>query len=55
MMTLYSRAVDARCHRVRFVLAEKALATRIVEADLLVTVIRFVLMRVWIFRVGTRR
>ena len=34
MMTLYSRAVDARCHRVRLVLAEKALATRIVETDL---------------------
>jgi len=33
MMTLYSRAVDARCHRVRLVLAEKALATRIVETD----------------------
>jgi RNA polymerase-associated protein len=33
-MTLYSRAVDARCHRVRLVLAEKALATRIVETDL---------------------
>jgi RNA polymerase-associated protein len=34
MMTLYSRAVDARCHRVRLVLAEKALATHIVETDL---------------------
>ena len=34
MMTLYSRALDARCHRVRLVLAEKALATRIVETDL---------------------
>jgi len=34
MMTLYSRAVDARSHRVRLVLAEKALATRIVETDL---------------------
>jgi len=33
MMTLYSRAVDARCHRVRLVLAEKALAARIVETD----------------------
>jgi stringent starvation protein A len=33
MMTLYSRATDARCHRVRFVLAEKALETRIVETD----------------------
>ena len=33
MMTLYSRAEDARCHRVRFVLAEKALAVRIVETD----------------------
>jgi len=33
MMTLYSRATDARCHRVRLVLAEKALATRIVETD----------------------
>jgi RNA polymerase-associated protein len=33
MMTLYSRAVDARSHRVRLVLAEKALATRIVETD----------------------
>lgn len=33
MMTLYSRAADARCHRVRFVLAEKALETRIVETD----------------------
>ena len=34
MMTLYSRAADARSHRVRLVLAEKALATRIVETDL---------------------
>ncbi len=33
MMTLYSRAVDARCHRVRIVLAEKALDARIVETD----------------------
>lgn len=33
MMTLYSRATDARCHRVRLVLAEKALETRIVETD----------------------
>lgn len=33
MMTLYSRAEDARCHRVRFVLAEKALDVRIVETD----------------------
>lgn len=33
MMTLYSRAGDARCHRVRFVLAEKALEVRIVETD----------------------
>jgi RNA polymerase-associated protein len=33
MMTLYSRAADARCHRVRFVLAEKALETRVVETD----------------------
>ena len=33
MMTLYSRADDARCHRVRFVLAEKALDVRIVETD----------------------
>jgi RNA polymerase-associated protein len=33
MMTLYSRADDARCHRVRFVLAEKALEVRIVETD----------------------
>ena len=29
MMTLYSRAVDARCHRVRLVLAEKALKSAI--------------------------
>ena len=34
MMTLYSRAADARCHRVRLVLAEKALQTRTVETDL---------------------
>lgn len=33
MMTLYSRAEDPRCHRVRFVLAEKALDVRIVETD----------------------
>lgn len=33
MMILYSRATDARCHRVRLVLAEKALETRIVETD----------------------
>jgi stringent starvation protein A len=33
MMTLYSRAADARCHRVRIVLAEKAMAVRVVEAD----------------------
>ena len=33
MMTLYSRAVDARCHRVRIVLAEKALDVRLVETD----------------------
>jgi RNA polymerase-associated protein len=33
MMTLYSRALDARSHRVRLVLAEKALETRIVETD----------------------
>jgi stringent starvation protein A len=33
MMTLYSRATDARCHRVRLVLAEKALATRVVETE----------------------
>lgn len=33
MMTLYSRAVDARCHRVRLVLAEKGLDVRIVETD----------------------
>jgi RNA polymerase-associated protein len=33
MMTLYSRAADARCHRVRIVLAEKAMAVRIVETD----------------------
>jgi stringent starvation protein A len=33
MMTLYSRADDPRCHRVRFVLAEKALDVRIVETD----------------------
>jgi RNA polymerase-associated protein len=33
MMTLYSRADDARCHRVRLVLAEKGLDVRIVETD----------------------
>jgi stringent starvation protein A len=33
MMTLYSRADDARCHRVRFVLAEKALEVRVVDTD----------------------
>jgi stringent starvation protein A len=33
MMTLYSRAADARCHRVRIVLAEKGLDVRIVETD----------------------
>ena len=33
MMTLYSRADDARCHRVRFVLAEKALEVRVVNTD----------------------
>ena len=33
MMTLYSRAEDPRCHRVRLVLAEKALDVRIVETD----------------------
>jgi RNA polymerase-associated protein len=33
MMILYSRAADARCHRVRIVLAEKAMAVRIVETD----------------------
>ena len=33
MMTLYSRANDARCHRVRIVLAEKGLDVRIVETD----------------------
>jgi len=33
MMTLYSRAADARCHRVRIVLAEKAMAVRIIETD----------------------
>jgi RNA polymerase-associated protein len=33
MMTLYSRADDARCHRVRFVLAEKGLDVRVVETD----------------------
>jgi RNA polymerase-associated protein len=33
MMTLYSRALDARCHRVRFVLAEKGLDVRVVETD----------------------
>jgi stringent starvation protein A len=33
MMTLYSRADDARCHRVRIVLAEKGLDARVVETD----------------------
>ena len=33
MMTLYSRADDARCHRVRVVLAEKGLDVRIVDTD----------------------
>jgi len=33
MMTLYSRAEDPRCHRVRIVLAEKGLEVRIVETD----------------------
>ena len=33
MMTLYSRADDARCHRVRIVLAEKGLDVRVVETD----------------------
>jgi RNA polymerase-associated protein len=33
MMTLYSRAEDPRCHRVRIVLAEKGLETRVVETD----------------------
>jgi len=33
MMTLYSRADDPRCHRVRIVLAEKGLEVRIVETD----------------------
>jgi RNA polymerase-associated protein len=33
MMTLYSRATDARCHRVRIVLAEKVMAVRVVETD----------------------
>ena len=33
MMTLYSRADDARCHRVRIVLAEKGLDVRIVDTD----------------------
>ena len=33
MMTLYSRAEDARCHRVRIVLSEKSLDVRIVEVD----------------------
>ena len=32
-MTLYSRADDARCHRVRIVLAEKGLDVRVVETD----------------------
>ena len=33
MMTLFSRADDAHSHWVRFALAEKALAARLVEAD----------------------
>jgi RNA polymerase-associated protein len=33
MLTLYSRANDARSHRVRLVLAEKALAARLVDVD----------------------
>jgi RNA polymerase-associated protein len=33
MLTLYSKADDARSHRVRIVLAEKALAARLVEVD----------------------
>src|SRR3954469_24378324 len=33
MLTLYSRADDPRCHRVRIVLAEKGLEVRIVETD----------------------
>ena len=33
MMTLYSRAEDPRCHRVRIVLAEKALEARVVETN----------------------
>jgi Glutathione S-transferase len=33
MMTLYSRAVDPRCHRVRIVLAEKGLDAHVVETD----------------------
>lgn len=33
MMTLYSRADDPRCHRVRIVLAEKGLAARIVDTE----------------------
>jgi len=33
MMTLYSRADDARCHRARIVLAEKGLDVRIVDTD----------------------
>jgi stringent starvation protein A len=33
VMTLYSRGDDARSHRVRIVLAEKALDVRIVDAD----------------------
>src|SRR5512134_2551390 len=33
MMTLYSRADEVRCHRVRLVLAEKGLDVRIVETD----------------------
>jgi stringent starvation protein A len=32
-MTLFSRADDAHCHWVRFVLAEKALGVRLIEAD----------------------
>ena len=33
VMTLYSRADDPRCHRVRIVLAEKGLDARLVETD----------------------
>ena len=33
MMTLYSRAVDPRSHRVRIVLAEKGLEAHVVETD----------------------